>query len=61
MLNRDELAALARGAVTLIAGAAILYAVGRWLGWYWVGAIFVSGVGAALWDMRRWPRIWRPW
>lgn len=57
VLNRDELAAAGRAVVTLIAGAALLYAIGEYLGWWVVGAIFISGIGAAAWDARH----WRPW
>ena len=56
-MNRDEWAAAGRCAVTLLAGAAIAYAIGRYLGWWSVGAIAIAGFGVALWDARH----WRPW
>lgn len=60
-MNRDQLAALARGTVTAIAGAAILYAIGRYLGWATLGAFVISCVGAAAWDAWRRPGWWRMW
>lgn len=61
MLNRDELAAYARGAVTIALGLALFYAIGRWLGWRVVGAIAISSLGAAAWDVWRRPGWWRMW
>lgn len=60
-MNRDELAALARGAVTIALGLALAYAVWRWLGWRAIGAIAISCTGAAAWDMWRRPGWWRMW
>lgn len=54
-MNRDELAAIGRAAITLIAGAAILYAIGHWLGWWVAGAVFVSGVAYGVWWLARLP------
>lgn len=42
----DRIAALAaRPVVTLVAGAALFYAVGHWLGWWVVLAIAAAGIG----------------
>lgn len=60
-MSRDKLAALARAAVTLVAGAALLYAIGRYLGWWVVGAIAVAGIGAAWWSVRQLPSRMMPW
>jgi hypothetical protein len=56
-MKLDQLAALARAPLTLAIGAAVLYSVGRWLGWRAVGAIVIIAIA----DMSRWPAHWRPW
>jgi hypothetical protein len=38
-----------RAAITVLSGAAILYAIGRYLGWWVTGAIVVVGLGDAAW------------
>jgi hypothetical protein len=60
-MNRDELAALARGATTVLAGAAILIAIGVLVSWWVVGAIAVAGIADAAWCAQRLPARWRPW
>jgi len=60
-LNRDQLAALARGVITLAAGATILYAIGRYIGWCCVAAIAGAGIADSLWCWSRLPVRWRPW
>jgi len=64
-MNRDRLAALGRAIVTLALGAAIFYAIGRWLGWWAAGAIMIAGIGAGTWWIARWmarfPTSWRFW
>lgn len=54
-MNRHQLAALVRGTVAVIAGTAILCAIGSWLGWWSVAIL----AGAALVDVLRWPLAWR--
>lgn len=61
MLNRDELAALARAVVYVLAGAAILVAIGWWLSWWATGAIVIGGLAAAGLDAWRRPGWWRMW
>jgi hypothetical protein len=60
-VNRDQWAALARGVVSVTAGFAILYAIGAWLSWWVVGAIFVGALADTVWCATRLPREWRPW
>lgn len=48
-MNRDELASLALGSASVLAGAGILLAIGNFLGWWLVGLI----VGAAIGDYIR--------
>lgn len=45
MVNRHQWAALARGALSVLVGALILGAIGYWLGWWFVGAIAIAGIG----------------
>lgn len=52
-MPRDSLAALARGIVTVVAGAALIYALGWW-------TVVLIVVGAA-WECTRWPGPWRWW
>lgn len=54
-MNRHQLAALARGTVSVIAGGAILYALGSWLGWWSVVGLAVAAAVGMLADMVRWP------
>lgn len=56
-MNRDELAALGRALVSVIAGAALLGALGHFLGWWTVGVI----LGIALGDAIRCAIILRWW
>jgi hypothetical protein len=48
-VNRDEWAALGRAAVTLIAGAALWYAIGRYLGWWVAAVLFATAFGYGAW------------
>lgn len=57
----DRLAALARGTLAVVLGAAILLAVGRWLGWYWVAATFLLAIGDLAYTVSRLPTRWRSW
>jgi len=46
-----------RPAITVLSGAAILYAIGRYLGWWVTGAIIAVGLGDAVWcaiQLRPW-------
>jgi hypothetical protein len=58
-VNRYELAALGRAAVSLSIGAAALYVAGRLIGWPLVAGILVLAVGDAIWiaTSTRW-RLW---
>ncbi len=60
-MNRDELAALARGTVYVLAGAAILGAFGLLVSWWVSTAIVVARMVGAAWDACRhpWWRLWR--
>lgn len=50
-------AALVGGPVrAVLGGAAILIALGGWLGWWSVAVL----AGAVVVDMAGWPRMWRP-
>ena len=64
-MKRDQLAAFARGAFTLAIGGAVLYAIGRWLGWWYVAGIFAVAIGDAVWCTWRLARqlgpTWRMW
>lgn len=60
-MNRDGLTALGRAAVMLIAGAALWYAIIRWLGWYTAGAVALAGAVDFVWCALRLPRRMRPW
>jgi hypothetical protein len=64
-VNRYELAALGRATFTVAMGTAILYAIGRYLGWWVVVAIVAAGVGTAAWCLwqlvSKLPTRWRPW
>ena len=60
MLNPDERAALARGIVTVLAGAVVWYAIWRLLGWQVTVAIVVYGLVVAAVDALRCP-WWRLW
>lgn len=60
MTIRDRIADLVIAALVgwwALLGLLALYAIGRYLGWWAVGAMVV----AAVVDMARWPRGWRPW
>jgi hypothetical protein len=59
-VNRDEWAALARGIVTVLAGAVLVGAIGLFVSWWAVGAIAVIGVAVAAVDACRCP-WWRLW
>jgi hypothetical protein len=54
-MNRHQLAALVRGTVAVIAGTAILCAIGSWLGWWSVVGLACAGLLETL----RWPPAWR--
>lgn len=63
-MTRDRLASYARATGTVLLGTALLYAIGRYLGWYVVGAIAVIAIGDLTWCKwqlaRRLPTR-RPW
>lgn len=60
-MNRDELAASARCAVTLVAGAALFVALG-WITRWWIAvAVLVALSGAAAAWIASLPRRWMPW
>ncbi|MCA1833054.1 MAG: hypothetical protein LC750_10090 [Actinobacteria bacterium] len=50
-MNHDQLTAIARGVVSVIAGAAILAALIRWLGWWTVAVL----AGEVVLDLLPWP------
>ena len=55
-------AALVGGPVrSVLAGVALLAAIGHWIGWGLVAAIAVAGVGDAIRCTMRLPRRWRTW
>lgn len=55
-MNRDERAAIADGIVTVLAGAAVLYAIGNYLSWLVVGVVTLVVVADAVWCAQRlWP------
>jgi len=58
-VNRDELAAIARGVVYVLAGAAILGAFGCLVSWWVSTAIVVGCIVAVAWDAWRYP--WWRW
>lgn len=60
-MNRHQLEALARGTVAVLGGVAILYAIGRYLGWWVLGAVVITCIGSAAWDACRRPGWWRLW
>jgi hypothetical protein len=60
-VNRDELAALARGVITVLSGAAILIAIGVLVSWWAVAAIAVVTGADTAWCVSRLPRRCRPW
>lgn len=60
-MNRDELAALARGTSAVLGGSAILAAIGLLAGWWALGAVVITCIGAAAWDLWRQPGWWRLW
>lgn len=60
-MNRHELAALARGTVAVLAGAAFLAAIGLVAGPLALGAVVITCIGSAAWDARRRPGRWRMW
>jgi hypothetical protein len=60
-MNRDELAALVRGTAAVAIGAALLWAIGHWLGWWVVAGIAVGAVADSAWCASRLPARWRPW
>lgn len=64
-MNKDQLAALARAAVTVAIGGALLYAIGRYLGLGFLAGLVV-GLLAELAEqlittMLRFPTRWRLW
>lgn len=59
-MNRDEIAALARGTVAVLSGAAILFAIGALVSPWAVAAIAAVAVADLAWCAYRVPR-WRPW
>lgn len=61
LVGNALLAATVGGPVrAVIAGAVMLYAVGSWLGWWWVAAIAVVGIAEAAWCASKLPARWRP-
>jgi hypothetical protein len=61
-VNRDELAALARGAVAVTLGALPFAAIGLWVSWWLAGGVLVASAAAAgWWALRRLPARWMPW
>jgi hypothetical protein len=54
-MNRDSLAALGRAVVTVLAGAAILGAIGALGSWLLVEVIAAIGVVTAAWWLYVWP------
>lgn len=59
-MNRDSIAASARGIGTVLTGAAILYALGRYVGWWAVAALVVYAVGDTAWAVVQLLRGGRP-
>ena len=52
-MNRDEVAALARGIVTVMAGGEILAAIGYAIGWHWAIAAYTAlAIGIVAYDWR---------
>lgn len=45
----------------IVVGAALLYAIGGFLGWWFVGALAVATFADLVWCSVRLPRRWRPW
>ena len=43
-----------RAAISVAFGGAVLYAIGRYLGWVVSGAVIASCVGVAVVDLRQW-------
>ena len=64
-MNRDQLAATARGAGAVTAGAAPFVAIGWLVSWWLAGGIVLAIVALALgslwWLSRRLPSRWMPW
>lgn len=68
MLTRDRLADLVIAALVGwwapllgLLGLLALYAIGSYLGWWVVGLIVVTAIGAGAWDAARWVTSRRPW
>lgn len=58
-MTRHSFAALARGTVTVIAGGVVLYAFGRYLGWWTIALVLAGAAWGSLvdWRFMRW--VWR--
>ncbi len=59
-MNRDEMAALARGTVAVLSGAVVLLAIGVLISPWAVAALAAVAVADLALCARRVPR-WRPW
>lgn len=60
-VHRDAMNALALGIVGVTAGAAVLYVIGRYLGWWIVALIAAAAICDSAWCLLQLPRRWRPW
>ncbi len=60
-MNTDERASLLRAVFSVLAGAAILSALGAWLGWWTVALIAAAGAVEWVWGELQLPSRWRPW
>jgi hypothetical protein len=60
-IHRDTANALVLGIASVAAGAAVLYAIGRYLGWWIVALIVAAAIGDSVWCLLQLPRRWRPW
>lgn len=60
-MNRDELSALALGAISVLAGVAILLAIVEFLGWWLVGLIGALAVADYIRCTIALRGTWRPW
>lgn len=60
-MNRHQLSALARGTVAVVAGGALLYAAGRYLGRWLVAGFAALAIADFVWCTLQLPARWRPW